>query len=156
MLKPKTRFERITEITPEYLKEHNIKGMILDVDNTLIDIGKNPLDGIVEWCNTLKENDIKLCIASNSNKVNKITTVAKMLDIPFVYFSCKPFLRGLKKAKKILGLKSEEIAEVGDQLFTDVIGTNRMKMYSILTTPLEQEKDFFSMTKRKLEKIFLK
>lgn len=156
MLKPKARFKKVTDIKAEFLLKNGIKGIILDVDNTLIDLKANPVDGIVEWCDNLKENNIKVCIASNSSKVDKISRIAKSLDIPFVYLSWKPCLRGLKKAKKILDLKSNEIAEVGDQLFTDVIGANRMKMFSILTTPVEKEKDLVNIIKRSIEKIFIK
>ena len=156
MLKPKARFEKVTDIKAEFLLKNGIKGIILDVDNTLIDLKANPIDGIVEWCDNLKENNIKVCIASNSSKVDKISRIAKSLDIPFVYLSWKPCLRGLKKAKKILNLDSKEIAEVGDQLFTDVIGANRMKMFSILTTPIEKEKDFVNLVKRSIEKVFIK
>lgn len=156
MLKPKARFEKVTDIKAEFLLKNGIKGIILDVDNTLIDLKANPIDGIVEWCDRLKENNIKVCIASNSSKVDKISRIAKSLDIPFVYLSWKPCLRGLKKAKKILNLDSKEIAEVGDQLFTDVIGANRMKMFSILTTPIEKEKDLVNLVKRSIEKVFIK
>lgn len=156
MLKPRARFEKVTDIKAEFLLKNGIKGIILDVDNTLIDLKANPIDGIVEWCDSLKENNIKVCIASNSSKVDKISRIAKSLDIPFVYLSWKPCLKGLKKAKKILNLDSKEIAEVGDQLFTDVIGANRMKMFSILTTPIENEKDFVNLVKRSIEKVFIK
>ena len=60
---------------------------------------------------------------------------------------------GLKKAKKILNIENNEnIAEIGDQLFTDVIAANRMKMFSILTKPISEEKVKINNIKRKLEK----
>ena len=137
LLTPNMQVRKITDITIEMLKENNIKGMILDVDNTLIDLDRVPLEGIKEWMDNMKNEGIKFCIASNSLKKDKIEKVAKMLDIPYVHFSAKPTKIGLKKAKQILGIEdSKNIAEVGDQLFTDVLGTNRMKMFSILTEPL--------------------
>ena len=57
---------------------------------------------------------------------------------------------------KILKEGNETIAEIGDQLFTDVVGANRMKMFSILTNPISEEKTFLGKIKRKIEKIFLK
>ena len=157
LLTPNMQVRKITDITIEMLKENNIKGMILDVDNTLIDLDRVPLEGIKEWIENMKNEGIKFCIASNSLKKDKIEKVAKMLDIPYVHFSAKPTKIGLKKAKQILGIEnSKNIAEVGDQLFTDVLGTNRMKMFSILTEPLCEEKVKINNLKRKLEKRVLR
>lgn len=157
LLTPNMQVRKITDITIEILKENNIKGMILDVDNTLIDLDRVPLEGIKEWIDNMKNEGIKFCIASNSLKKDKIEKVAKMLDIPYVHFSAKPTKIGLKKAKQILGIEnSKNIAEVGDQLFTDVLGTNRMKMFSILTEPLCEEKVKINNLKRKLERRVLR
>lgn len=157
LLTPNMQVRKITDITIETLRENNIKGMILDVDNTLIDLDRVPLEGIKEWMDNMKNEGIKFCIASNSLKKDKIEKVAKMLDIPYVHFSAKPTKIGLKKAKQILGIEnSKNIAEVGDQLFTDVLGTNRMKMFSILTEPLCEEKVKINNLKRKLEKRVLR
>ena len=157
LLTPNMQVRKITDITIEMLRENNIKGMILDVDNTLIDLDRVPLEGIKEWMDNMKNEGIKFCIASNSLKKDKIEKVAKMLDIPYVHFSAKPTKIGLKKAKQILGIEnSKNIAEVGDQLFTDVLGTNRMKMFSILTEPLCEEKVKINNLKRKLEKRVLR
>lgn len=157
LLTPNMQVRKITDITIEMLKDNNIKGMILDVDNTLIDLDRVPLEGIKEWIDNMKNEGIKFCIASNSLKKDKIEKVAKMLDIPYVHFSAKPTKIGLKKAKQILGIEdSKNIAEVGDQLFTDVLGTNRMKMFSILTEPLCEEKVKINNLKRKLEKRVLR
>ena len=157
LLTPNMQVRKITDITIEMLRENNIKGMILDVDNTLIDLDRVPLVGIKEWMDNMKNEGIKFCIASNSLKKDKIEKVAKMLDIPYVHFSAKPTKIGLKKAKQILGIEdSKNIAEVGDQLFTDVLGTNRMKMFSILTEPLCEEKVKINNLKRKLEKRVLR
>ena len=71
-------------------------------------------------------------------------------------FSVKPLRIGLYKARKLLGLESKYIAEVGDQLFTDVIGANRMKMFTILTDPISPEKYKINNIKRKIEKKILK
>ena len=157
LLTPNMQVRKITDITIEMLRKNNIKGMILDVDNTLIDLDRVPLEGIKEWMDNMKNEGIKFCIASNSLKKDKIEKVAKMLDIPYVHFSVKPTKIGLKKAKQILGIENNEnIAEVGDQLFTDVLGTNRMKMFSILTEPLCEEKVKINNLKRKLEKRVLR
>ena len=155
MLKPKAKFDKITDIDIQFLKNNGIKAVILDVDNTLMDLDRKPLENIEKWIEKLKKENIKICIASNSIKKNKVSNMAKNLDVPFIYFSTKPLKRGLKKAVDILNEKNENIAEIGDQLFTDVIGANRMKMFSILTKPLSKEKTKLGEIKRKIEKNFL-
>ncbi len=155
MLKPNAQFNKITDITPEFLQEHEIKAIILDVDNTLIDLSANKIENIEKWAEKIKKANIEMCIASNSSNKKNVANIAELLDIPYVYFSFKPLKRGLKKAKKILGLDSKNIAEIGDQLFTDVLGANRMQMFSILTKPIEMEKGTVSKLKRKLEKVQL-
>ncbi len=156
MLKPKAQFDKVTDITAKFLKQNDINAVILDVDNTLIDLDRKPLENIEKWVDSLKSEDIKICISSNSIKKKKITKIASILDVPFIYFSTKPLKRGLKKAKKILQEKNENIAEIGDQLFTDVLGANRMKMFSILTKPISEEKTKLGALKRRIEQIYLK
>jgi len=156
MLRPKACFDKITDIKPHFFKENNIKAVIVDVDNTLIDLDRKPLENIEEWVDNLKKENIKICIASNSVKKEKIMNLANKLDIPYVYGSMKPFARGLKRAIKIIGEKEENIAEIGDQLFTDVLGANRLSLFSILTKPFSPEKHRISKLKRKVEQICIK
>ena len=132
MIYPKEYLNSVKEISIELLEKNHIKGLILDVDNTLIDFDKKMPDGVEEWAQNLKKVGIKLCILSNSNKVDKVKGVADKLEIPFLYFAKKPFKSGFKKAKAVLGIEAENIAVVGDQIMTDVIGANRSHMFSIL------------------------
>ena len=155
LMMPCKRVNKITDIPIDFFKNNNFKYIIIDVDNTLIDLKGKPVDGIKEWTNEAKENGIKMCIASNSTKIKRVKKLAEYLEIPYVYGSMKPFLRGLKKAMKILNAKSDETVEIGDQVFTDVIGANRLNLYSILTIPFEQEPGIFEKLKRKIEKHYL-
>ena len=148
---PNGYFNKVSEISLEYLKENNIKGLILDVDNTLIDYYRNMSEETVEWANKLKQNGIKMCILSNSEKQEKVKAVAGKLGLEYSYFGMKPLKRGFKKAKKMLALECNEIAVVGDQIFTDVIGSNRMKMFSILVEPIEEKDIWVTKLKRPIE-----
>ena len=138
-LYPKLYLNSVKEITLQMLEQNNIKGLILDVDNTLIDFDKKMPEGVKEWAENLKQNNIKLYIVSNSNHKEKVEKTAKTLDIPYTYFAKKPLKGGLNKAKKNMELPSEQIAVVGDQIFTDVIGANRAKMFSILVKPINEK-----------------
>ena len=156
ILYPDFYCNNIKDVDIEKLKENNIKGIILDVDNTLIDLDRKLLEGAEEWCNKLKEQNIKFCILSNSNKKEKVKKVAKLLDIPYIYFGTKPLKRGFKKAKEMLNLPFNELAIIGDQIFTDVIGGNRCKMYTILVEPISTREIFITYIKRGLENKILK
>lgn len=141
----------VRDVKLEFLQEHNIKGIILDVDNTLIDYYRKFEDGTIEWVNNLKKAGIKFCIVSNTNKIDKVIYVAETLKIPYFYFAKKPFKTGFIKAKEKMGLKAENIAAIGDQIMTDVIGSNRCKMFSILVKPIQEKDIFITRIKRPIE-----
>lgn len=156
LLYPKEYMKNVTEITLEFLKENNIKGLILDIDNTLINFDKEILSGAKQWCEQNKRNGIKMCILSNTNKIEKVEKVAKQLNLPYLYFAKKPFKSGFLRAQKLLDLPNENIAVVGDQIFTDVIGANRCKMFAILTKPIDKRDILPTRIKRPLENIVIK
>ena len=99
---PNGYFNKISEISLEYLRQNNIFGLILDVDNTLIDYYKNMEEDTLKWANDLKQNGIKMCILSNSNKREKVKDVAQKLGLEYQYFAMKPLKVGFKKAQKLL------------------------------------------------------
>lgn len=150
-LYPKIYLQNVQQITYEMLEKNGILGVILDVDNTLIDYYKNMPEGVLEWCTNLKQKGIKFCIASNSNKKEKVEMVAKKLDIPYVYFAKKPLKRGLITASNKMELETSKIAVVGDQIFTDVLGANRTGMFSILVEPIEEKDILITLIKRPIE-----
>ena len=153
---PKLYFEKITDITIEILNKNNIKGLILDVDNTLIDYDKNTIPGVKDWMTNLKNHGIKSIILSNTNKKDKVEKVAKELDLPYIYLATKPFKRGFNQAKEYLKLESHEIAAIGDQIFTDVVGANRSKMFSILVKPVDKRDILITKWKRPIEELIVK
>ena len=156
ILYPDYYCNKITDISIELLKEKNIKGLILDIDNTLIDFDRNILKGSEQWILKMKDYGIKCIILSNTNKVDKVTKVANALNIPYIYLATKPLKRGFKKAQKELGLNFENIAAIGDQIFTDVLGANRCKMFSILVNPISKKDLWMTRLKRPLEEIVIK
>lgn len=153
---PKFYCKKVTDINHEYLMENNIKALILDVDNTLLDFDLNVIEGLEEWYEKIKQNNIKCIILSNSNKLKKVKMVADILQIPFIVFATKPLKRGFKKAQKILNIPNENIAVVGDQIFTDVIGANRSNMYSILVEPIAKKDIWMTRIKRPIEELIIK
>ena len=156
MIYPKEYLNSVKDISIELLNKNNIKGLILDVDNTLISLDKKMPAGIVEWVKNVKANGIKICILSNSNKIDKVEAVAKLIESPYIFFGKKPLKSGFLRAQNILKLKAGNIAVVGDQIFTDVIGANRCGMFSILVKPIEEKDYLITKIKRPLEKMIIK
>lgn len=153
---PKFYCKKVTDITIEYLKENNIEALILDVDNTLLDFDLNIVEGLEEWYEKIKSNNIKCVILSNSNKINKVKMVADKLGVTYICFATKPLKRGFKKAQKELNIPNKNIAVVGDQIFTDVIGANRCKMFSILVEPIDKKDIWITRFKRPIEELIVK
>ena len=154
---PKSYFNKIVDIDVNFFIEKNIKAVLLDIDNTILDKRHNMVQGLEEWVKTRKENNIKICILSNTNKKKKAQNLSDKLEVPFIYFAKKPLKFGFKKAKKILEIEDNKtIAVIGDQVLTDVFGANRCKMYSILVKPLKKEDIFVTKINRLIEKQILK
>ena len=154
-LYPKLYLNNVKEINISTLNKYNLKGLILDIDNTLIDYNKNLLEGAEKWAENLKQQGIKLCILSNSNHKNKVENVAKKLNIPYIYFAQKPLKKGFNKAKEILKLEPNEIGVVGDQILTDVVGANKSNMFPILVKPIDEKDIFITKIKRPVEQIII-
>lgn len=156
MIYPKEYLNSVKNINLELLNKNNIKGLILDVDNTLINLDKKMPAGVSDWAKNLKAQGIKICILSNSNHLNKVEAVAKILDVPYIFFGKKPLKSGFLRARDILKLPNENIAVVGDQIFTDIIGANRCNMFSILVKPIEEKDYLITRIKRPIEKFIIK
>lgn len=149
---PNAYFKKVEEITIEFLNKNKIKALLLDVDNTLVDYSKKMTESVIKWAKELKGQGVKLYILSNTNDKAKIENIVKDIDIPYLHFAMKPLKRGFKKAQKELGEKSENIAIVGDQIFTDIIGGNRSHMFTILVEPINEKDFWYTMWKRPIEK----
>lgn len=155
-LYPNAYFKKVTDITVEFLKENNIQGLMLDIDNTLLDYDLNIIDGLEKWHNEMIKNGIKTIILSNTNKEKKAKLLSEKIKIDYILFAMKPFKRGFKKAKKKLNLKEENLAIVGDQIFTDIVGGNLCNMFSILVEPIDKKDIFITKVKRPIENLIIK
>ena len=152
LLMPTYFTKHVSDINPEILHKLNIKGIILDIDDTLAPHKCSiPDEEALKWVKSLKENNINLILVSNNFK-NRVSKFAKKLDLPYIYMGLKPLSYGVKKAVKYLNLPQEEIILVGDQIFTDIIGANFLKLKSILVDPIGGKKTTLLKIKRFFEK----
>lgn len=151
ILYPDAYFKKVEDITIEFLQKNRLKVLILDVDNTLIDYNKNLSKDIIKWAEELKGQGTKLYILSNTNNKEKVEKVAEKIGIPYKFFAKKPLKIGFLKIQKELNEKAERIAVVGDQIFTDVLGGNRCKMFTILVDPIKEKDFWYTAWKRPIE-----
>ena len=152
LIYPKAYFTRIQDITIQFLLENKIKILILDVDNTLIDKKEILSEEIIQWAKEIRGQGVKLYILSNTNKKEKVKKVAEKLETPYLHFGMKPLKRGFIKIQKIVKESPEKIAVIGDQIFTDVVGGNRCKMFTILVDPIKENDYWYTIWKRPIEK----
>lgn len=153
---PNYFFNKIWDITEEDLKKIGARLLILDVDNTLTEHKQTFLHPKVEeWLTAVKNNtQIQLVIMSNTNNL-QIKKIAEEKGIPYLGNVHKPFSYGFKMVMNKVNVKRSEVAIIGDQIYTDILGGNLFGIKTILVTPIKLENTFFFKLKRKLEVPFL-
>ncbi|MCI8454094.1 MAG: YqeG family HAD IIIA-type phosphatase [Lachnospiraceae bacterium] len=142
------------EIPFERLYEKGYRGIIFDVDNTLVPHGAPADEKALELFDRLRRIGFLTCILSN-NKEPRVQPFAASVKSPYLYKGGKPRIRGYQKAMELMGTKREQTLFVGDQLFTDVWGANRAGIFSILTKPIDPREEIQIVLKRFLEAVVL-
>lgn len=153
-LLPDYRFKRLSAITVEDLKKLGVKAVAVDIDNTLAyDCQNEFIDAADEWVKTVKEAGFKLIIISNAT-FKRAGYMSKTLGIPYVAFAWKPRRYGFYIACRKLGVKPSELAVIGDQIYADVKGANKVGAVSIYVDPAKPEtrNPYFFGRRRRLEK----
>ena len=153
---PDWRVHILEEIDPERLRMRGIKGAILDIDNTLVPPHTPVADERAkQFVKRLQDAGLKVCIVSN-NIYERAQRFSNSLQIPFVCDGTKPNAGPFYKAMDLLGQAPEHIVVIGDQVFTDVWGGNRMGMMTVLVDPICQDENHFIKWKRRMEKLVVK
>ncbi len=152
---PDDYFQSIFHITPEYLKQKNIKGIITDLDNTLVEWNRpEATPELTNWFKEMRNHGIQIVIVSNNNK-KRVHKFASPLGIPYVYRARKPLGKAFRKALTVLNLPKENTVVIGDQLLTDIYGGNKAGFYTILVVPVAESDGFATKFNRMIErKIF--
>lgn len=134
--------------------EMGYRGILFDVDNTLVPHGAPPDDRVKELFQRLNRIGFKTCLISN-NKEMRVKSFADELGAEYIFNAHKPSRKSYRKAFALLGTDKQQTMFVGDQVFTDVYGANRVKMYTILVRPIHPKEEIQIVIKRKFEKIIL-
>ena len=151
---PKKRMKSIMDIDFVKLYEVGYRGVIFDIDNTLVPHGKPATPEIVEFFVRLREIGFQTRLLSNNQK-ERVEPFAIAVKSSFICNAHKPSRTNYLLAVKEMGIRIDETIFVGDQLFTDIYGANRSNIESILVDTIHKKEEIQIVMKRKLEKIVL-
>ncbi len=138
----------------EELFEKGYRGIIFDVDNTLVPHGAPADQRSIELFEHLRSIGFSTCILSN-NKEPRVAPFAGKVDSPYLFKGGKPSRKGYRKAMQVMKTKPDNTLFIGDQLFTDVWGARRTGLYSILVKPIDPKEEIQIVLKRYLEAVVL-
>lgn len=131
------------------------RGILFDVDNTLVPHNFPADERSRELFKQLREIGFETCLISN-NKEPRVAEFSKRIGNKYyIYKANKPSRSAYHKAMKLMGTNQKNTIFVGDQLFTDIYGANRVGLYSILVKPMNPKEEIQIVLKRYFEDIVL-
>lgn len=126
----------ILNLTPEILQRYGLKGLVLDVDETLVPIRTASASvELQKWVEDIRQI-ASLYLVSNNLSESRIGGIARSLNLPYFLGAAKPSRRKIREAIYSMDLPAQQVGMVGDRLFTDVIAGNRLSMFTILVEPI--------------------
>ncbi len=143
------------DIDFESLYQEGYRGILFDIDNTLVEHGKEADARAMELFEKLREIGYECCLISN-NKKQRVSSFNEKIGVHMIFNAHKPSGRGYRDAMDLMGTTRETTLFVGDQLFTDIWGAKRMGIRNILVKPIDKHEEIQIVLKRRLEKIVLK
>lgn len=156
LLRPDDVIGHVHDITPEFLAGRGLRGLLLDLDNTLIPYGSyEERADVMRWAADLRRAGLRLYLLSNARGHRARFWVDK-LGFEGVGMAGKPNPRAFRRALGVLGLPPHQVGMVGDQVFTDVLGGNLAGMRTILVQPLALSALPHTRVARRIERAVLK
>lgn len=152
---PNEHVKNVFKINPIKLKNKGIKGIIIDLDNTLVAWNiEEATPEIIEWFKLLDDNDIKVTIISNNNQ-ERVKKFSEPIGRKFIANARKPLRKSFVAGASKMKLDREEVAVIGDQLLTDILGGNLAGFYTILVAPIVQTDAPITKFNRRIERFIL-
>ncbi|MEN9406231.1 MAG: hypothetical protein RLZ12_515 [Bacillota bacterium] len=143
----------IYQLQANKLKQKGIDTILIDLDNTLVThVAEVPEPALSTWIVKMKAAGFKMIIISNNTK-RRVSRWANKLCLPYIHLARKPFRSSFKQALGILNSAPHQAAVMGDQLCTDILGGNRMMLFTILVKPLSATDSWPTRLNRYIEKI---
>lgn len=128
--------DSILKLTPSIIQKYGLKGLILDVDETLVPITVESISPeLQQWVNEVRDSTV-LWLVSNNLSESRISSIATALNLPYYLGAAKPSRRKIRAALEEMNLPVQEVGMVGDRLFTDILVGNRLGMFTILVEPI--------------------
>lgn len=153
---PHARHDTIESIDLGALGRRGIKTLLIDLDNTLVAYRAEEATRAVQaWVQQAQGLGLTPIIFSNNNS-RRVGFIAEKLEVSYISEAKKPFKKGYRRALEVSGGRSESVAAVGDQLFTDILGGNRAGFMTILVKPIGQKEFIGTRCVRIIEKMVLK
>ena len=152
---PRLITDELTDITPELLRQRNIRLLMLDFDNTIVPYTTTvPTEKMERWLKDMNElDDIKLCIVSNSHN-DRVPKFCRERNMDVITHAKKPFSKGINECLAKYGIPASQAALVGDQIYTDTLGANGAGVTSILVKAIDNH-NFWLKARHVLEKPFI-
>jgi HAD superfamily phosphatase (TIGR01668 family) len=136
-LLPAYMTDAVTDLSPQWLTEQNIRLLMLDFDNTIVPYTTStPTEKMKAWLEEMVKSDIQLCVVSNSHK-DRVKIFCAQYGIDCITHANKPFSKGIKECLGKYQLDPKKCALVGDQIFTDTLGANCTGVTSILVKAID-------------------
>ena len=151
---PGSCIESTYSIDFEQLYNKGYRGIIFDIDNTLVPHGFPADERAVELISRLKALGFEILFLSN-NKEPRVKSFNDAVNGRYIYKAGKPSRAGYQKAMEMMGTDKASTLFVGDQIFTDIWGANNAGIYSILVSRIDPHEEIQIVLKRILEKIVL-
>lgn len=152
---PKNVAESSYDINYEKLYQEGFRGILFDIDNTLVEHGADASERAIKLFERLKKIGFKTCLISN-NSDERVRRFNEKIGTNYIHKANKPSTKNYIRATKIMGTNISNTIFVGDQLFTDVYGANRIGMMTYLVKPIHPKEEIQIVLKRKLERIVLR
>ena len=155
-LVPDYYFEKFSDVSAEFLSSIDVKGIVLDIDNTL-EPYENPTPSapLLAWFDSLANAGIKVAFVSNNN-ATRVGLFNKNLEFPAYFKAGKPFKKNVLRALSDMGVSADKAILMGDQVFTDVWAARNSGLRAILLPPIKDKRDILTRSKRALEKPIIK
>lgn len=131
-LLPTIIMDSVTQLSPNFLKSRGIALLMLDFDNTIVPYTTDvPTILMADWIQAMVQSEIQMCVVSNSHKP-RVKVFCQKYGLDCITYAKKPSAKGIRECMEKYGLPAEKCALVGDQIFTDTLGGNRMGVQTIL------------------------
>ena len=138
---------------PEKLRAEHIRGVILDLDNTLVDWNEMYVRPQVRsWIESIHQLGMQTCLVSNSVRGRRVRKIGALLDMDVVTKACKPFPIAFRRAMRLMGTRPDSTCAIGDQVFTDMLGANWLGLKTILISPLSRRESPHTQVIRLIER----